>query len=181
MAATLTKFNIKYSQNDIDQWKGRAKKEVFQQYIMHEGLLNIINQDFISNLGSRYKEDPNVTFDENIRIFFNDMRARGKYIALNTGYSRETADILINRFNLYDCVDFTITSDEVPKSRPEPHMINQIMKVFNVKPEECLVVGDTKNDVLAGKNAGTLTAIINKNSYGANYVISNVLDIKQLI
>ena len=41
--------------------------------------------------------------------------------------------------------------------KPDPAVILDILKKHNVKPEECLYIGDTKTDMQTGKNAGAFT------------------------
>lgn len=38
--------------------------------------------------------------------------------------------------------------------KPEPGMILQAIDEFNINPEESVLIGDKKSDILAGKNAG---------------------------
>jgi len=38
--------------------------------------------------------------------------------------------------------------------KPEPGMILQAIDEYNINPEESVLIGDKKSDILAGKNAG---------------------------
>lgn len=38
--------------------------------------------------------------------------------------------------------------------KPNPGMINKYMKIYNIKKENCLMVGDREEDMLCAKNAG---------------------------
>lgn len=40
------------------------------------------------------------------------------------------------------------------QSKPDPAMLHYIMKKFNVKANECLMIGDTTTDIIFSKNAG---------------------------
>jgi phosphoglycolate phosphatase len=44
--------------------------------------------------------------------------------------------------------------DSVPRKKPFPDPILQAAKELGVKPSDCVVVGDTENDVRAAKEAG---------------------------
>jgi hypothetical protein len=39
------------------------------------------------------------------------------------------------------------------------------MELMQVKPENCLAVGDREYDVIAGKKAGSLTALVLRDSF----------------
>lgn len=63
--------------------------------------------------------------------------------------------------------------------KPKPGMILNASKDYNVDLNESYMIGDYKNDVLCGKNAGCKTAIIDKdlkNDYDANIVGKSLLD-----
>ena len=63
--------------------------------------------------------------------------------------------------------------------KPKPGMILNASKDYNIDLEESYMIGDYKNDVLCGKNAGCKTAIIDKdlkNEYDANIVGKSLLD-----
>ncbi|HSA83917.1 MAG TPA: HAD family hydrolase [Patescibacteria group bacterium] len=46
------------------------------------------------------------------------------------------------------------------KGKPHPYMLELIMKTQNIKPEETIMVGDAKNDVLMAQNAGIETVVV---------------------
>jgi len=47
--------------------------------------------------------------------------------------------------------------DSVPRKKPAPDPILRAASALGVQPTECAVVGDTENDVRAGKSAGART------------------------
>ncbi len=50
--------------------------------------------------------------------------------------------------------DFVLAGDIVSKKKPDPEIYNLALSKTNFKPEECLVIEDSRNGVLAGKAAG---------------------------
>lgn len=63
--------------------------------------------------------------------------------------------------------------------KPKPGMILNASKDYNIDLEQSYMIGDHKNDILCGKNAGCKTAIIDKdlkNEYDANIVGKSLLD-----
>jgi phosphonatase-like hydrolase len=78
-------------------------------------------------------------------------------VALNTGFSRDIAQTLIDRLNWErdELIDASVTSDEVDRGRPHPDMIRRLMLKLGVSdPRRVAKVGDTPADLLEGKNAG---------------------------
>jgi len=96
---------------------------------------------------------------------------------------RESVEIVIDRFGLE--LDFVITREDAkPKPSPEPVLL--ALKLAGSKPERSIVIGDYKFDLIAGRRAGTKTALVlnerNKGfSYLADYVLYSLKDIEKLL
>lgn len=50
--------------------------------------------------------------------------------------------------------DFVLAGDIVKKKKPDPAIYNLALEKTGLKPDECMVVEDSRNGVLAGKAAG---------------------------
>lgn len=55
---------------------------------------------------------------------------------------------------IYHCPHHPDFTGECNCRKPKPGMIVQAIDEFNLNPHECVLIGDTKRDILAGKNAG---------------------------
>ena len=85
-----------------------------------------------------------------------------------------------------DFIDGYISSESVPHGRPEPFMIQELMKRFNITdPKQVVKVGDSKNDILEGINAGCLKSVgvlsgaeseENLKKVGADVILNSVMD-----
>jgi phosphoglycolate phosphatase len=52
------------------------------------------------------------------------------------------------------------TATDTPLPKPSPIALLQCAKIFGLKIEECLIAGDSINDIIAGKAAGTGTVAL---------------------
>lgn len=126
-------------------------------------LTDAIFEDFKQRLDQIYLEDPSVTEKPGISTLFEKLQEMGIRVALNTGYARPQANILIERLDWGKRIDDSITSDEVAHGRPQPDMIHALMKRAGVKhSSEVIKVGDTVNDVREGRKAecGLVVAVL---------------------
>lgn len=57
-----------------------------------------------------------------------------------------------------------LAGDVVSKKKPDPEIYNLAVKRLSVKPDECVVVEDTRNGLLAAKAAG-MRCVITTNGY----------------
>ncbi len=96
---------------------------------------------------------------------------------------RESVEIVINRFGLD--VDFVITREDAkPKPSPEPILL--ALKLARSKPDTAVVVGDYEFDLIAGRKAGTKTALLlnerNREFINlADYVLKSLKEIEKLL
>lgn len=60
--------------------------------------------------------------------------------------------------------------------KPKPGLFFRAAKDFNIDLSESWMVGDGKNDVLAGKNAGCKTALIGLEDFGQDMTVCNLGD-----
>jgi phosphonatase-like hydrolase len=88
---------------------------------------------------------------------FDFLKQNNIKIALNTGFYREVADQIFQKLHWQqgNPFDFSITSDEVIKGRPEPFMIQKAMEKFGITdPKQVAKIGDTPSDLQEGRAAG---------------------------
>lgn len=90
------------------------------------------------------------------REMIDTMRSRGVKVALNTGFDRETTDLLLDALHWREgVVDAVVCGDEVPLGRPAPYMIFRCVEAIGVVDVRRVAnAGDTVFDLQAGHNAG---------------------------
>ena len=81
----------------------------------------------------------------------------GKSLAVVTSETSTLSDYALETFNLRNYFDALVTSDHVLKRKPDPEGIHLALRKIQLSPQECMLVGDSAADILAGKNAGLLT------------------------
>ncbi|MCQ9634424.1 HAD-IA family hydrolase [Chryseobacterium sp. WG14] len=115
-----------------------------------------IFENFSEKLKEAYR-DLDVKPINGTENFLLTMKAQNKKVVLNTGYTAEIAQQLLDKLQWKENVHFDalITADDVSESRPSPEMINLAMKKFNItEPKKVLKAGDSVIDIEEGKNAG---------------------------
>jgi phosphonatase-like hydrolase len=116
-----------------------------------------IHADFVSRMTRHYKQDPSVAEVPGSRLVFETLHAAGIKVALNSGFGRETAQVIIDRLGWAEdgLIDASVTSDEVSRGRPHPDMIRRLMAMLGIQDSRRVAkVGDTPVDLEEGTNAG---------------------------
>lgn len=116
-----------------------------------------IHADFVREMLAYYESSPDVKPAPAAEETIGALKSEGIVIALNTGFSREIADIILRRLQWKErqLIDDYIASDEVPHGRPDPAMIRELMRRNDIADAgEVVKIGDTEVDIREGQNAG---------------------------
>lgn len=111
-----------------------------------------------------YATDGSVRAEEGAVETFRWLRKRRVKVALDTGFDRKITDTILARlgWTVPEVLDATVTSDEVPRGRPAPDLIERAMKLTGVgDPARVAKVGDTPSDIEEGRAArcGVVVAV----------------------
>jgi phosphonatase-like hydrolase len=83
------------------------------------------------------------------------LKQRSIKLALNTGFDRDIAQLLIDALQWNGVADALVCGDDVKVGRPAPYMIFRSMELTGItNVREVLVVGDTVSDLQSAHNAG---------------------------
>lgn len=148
---------------DIKPLMGYKKETAIQRMlekkeVEYDGeLIEEIHADFIDEMLDFYEYSSEVKPAPGAEEVFMQLKEKSIYIALNTGFPREIADVIIDRFQWKEkgLIDDYIASDEVEEGRPTPYMIKELMQRAGVDDAALVAkIGDTEVDVNEGRNAG---------------------------
>lgn len=120
----------------------------------------------LGNLYRRHyvaRQDEVVLF-EGALAMLQALKARNHWLAVATGKSRSGLNEGLESIQLRGVFDSSRTADETA-SKPDPQMLNELMREFGVDPERTLMIGDTTHDLEMARNAGTACVGV---SYGAH-------------
>jgi phosphoglycolate phosphatase len=85
-------------------------------------------------------------------------RLQGKFpMAVVTARDEKGTMRFLQQFDLAQYFDVVVTGQSAEHTKPYPDPILFAAQKMNVKPEECLMIGDTTVDMRAGKSAGAQT------------------------
>lgn len=147
---------------------------------------------FKVNLATAYNKDTLSEF-EGMSELFEQLKASGRKVVLNTGYDAKTANkiLTILEWSVGDQVDALVTADDVENGRPGPDMITLAMKQFNIEnSQQVLKAGDSGIDIEEGNNAGcglvlgVLSGAQNEQQlvkYSPDTILDKLTDLKELI
>ena len=156
-------------------------------------LVSKIHKEFVKQMIEYYKSAPGIEPLPNVEETFAALRANGVQVGINTGFSRDIADTIVNRLQWVEkgLIDHVVGSDEVEQGRPFPFMIRKMMLDGGIaKTREVAKVGDTEVDVREGQNAGckyvigVTTGIFTREqleTYNPTHIIDDIAQVIDII
>lgn len=150
-----------------------------------------IHLEFVESMLRFYRESSEIEPLPHVEQTFIALREAGVKIALNTGFSRDIAEVIVARLGWASKIDMLVASDEVAHGRPYPDMIQKVMDKLDIaSPLMVAKVGDTEVDINEAKNAGCAFAIgVTTGAftreellpYGPTHVIDDIAEIMNII
>lgn len=80
-------------------------------------------------------------------------------LALVSSSSRKLLEKGLSLYGLEKYFSSIISGDDVTKHKPDPEAFIQTFEAMNAVPEETLIIGDAKTDILVGKTTKTITCL----------------------
>lgn len=156
-------YGFSINEEDVKPLMGYKKPVAIQIMLeklgaeFDEELVNDIHDEFEVAMLDHYEYSPDVKAMPGAEKIMQELKEKGIRIALNTGFSKSIADTIMSRLQWMEkgLVDDYIASDEVEEGRPQPFMIQTLMKRAGIDDaNEVIKIGDTKVDINEGRNAG---------------------------
>ncbi len=183
---TLEKYYpSKYQREDVLPFLGPTLHEAFGS----------INPDLVEEMVLEYRAFNIANHDELVTEFagvfetMQSLKDKGYKLGIVT---TKRHDVTLKGLRLMDLERFfevVVTYDHVSKTKPDPEPIFKALEQLDSTPEETMMVGDNYHDILAGKNAGTVTAgcawsIKGRDyiaKYEPDYILENMADLLTIL
>lgn len=88
------------------------------------------------------------------------LKDKGIRVALVTNKQRSLTVEFLQSRGLENLFDTVVAGDDCPNNKPAPDMLIRAMTEMNVCASETVMVGDSRNDALAGRAAGVSVALV---------------------
>ncbi|MBB5647277.1 HAD family hydrolase [Pedobacter cryoconitis] len=166
LQAALAKHGYAIDLVQINPLMGYEKNLAIRQLLQMHGLaaetittqlISTIHTDFVQQMLNFYTSGPVIEPLPNVEETLKALREQGVSVGINTGFSKDIADAIINRLQWREkgIIDYLIGSDEVELGRLHPLMIQRLMQQAGITdPLQVLKAGDTEVDIHEGQNAG---------------------------
>ncbi len=102
----------------------------------------------------------------------------------NVGY----AEIILKKFGMIDLFDLIVTAEDFVSSKPDPEIFLLAAKKMGVGVGDCIVVEDSRNGILAAKNANMKVVGIRNSKFEthqnlslADFILNNLAELEEVV
>jgi len=110
-------------------------------------------KDFIELYRTNYAKEPlqGTAIFPLVKETLNNLRTKGYRFILVTGKHIDNARLIMKQLKLENYFEFIQGWEEELKAKPDPDILIKAIKKSGVKNDDCIMIGDTYVDILAGK------------------------------
>ncbi len=113
-----------------------------------------------------YRDWHRERFLEMIRLFpgveevIREVKARGFKTGISSSRLRITLEQGLNKYDLGKYFDVVVAVEDTENPKPAPDIALKTLELLDSKPENAIMVGDSRLDILCARNAGVPSVLV---------------------
>lgn len=150
-------LNIEVSPEMYASFTGNSTKNIFEklkaQFKLNEDVTTLVEtKRNLFNDAFDSKED--LFLLDGVEDLIKDLHTNGIQLVLGSSSAKVTINRIFNRFNLHQYFAHIVSGEDFPKSKPHPAIFQHAAHLAQTPVENCIVIEDSTNGILAAKAAG---------------------------
>ncbi len=101
-----------------------------------------------------YYKNNGIKLIDNVTNLIEEFRSQNLKIALATSAAHERMQVTVDLLNLEKYFEVIVTSKFIKNAKPDPEIFLYACNSLNAEPDNCLVIEDSRNGIIAAKKAG---------------------------
>lgn len=150
-------LNIEVSPEMYASFTGNSTKNIFEklkaQFNLEQDVPTLVEtKRSLFNEAFDSKED--LYLLDGVEELIKDLHSNGIQLVLGSSSAKVTINRIFNRFNLHPYFTHIVSGEDFPKSKPHPAIFQHAAHLAETPVENCVVIEDSTNGILAAKAAG---------------------------
>ncbi len=150
-------LNITVSDEIYSSFTGNSTRNVFQKVkelfqLDYEVEELILRKRYLFN--DAFDSKPDLFLIDGVEDLIKDLFANGIQLIVPSSASKSTINRVFTRFNLHQYFSHIVSGEDFPKSKPHPAIFEHAASLSVHPKENCIVIEDSTNGVIAAKGAG---------------------------
>lgn len=150
-------LNIEVTPEMYASFTGNSTKNIFERLKIQFNLAEEVNalvetKRNLFNDAFDSKED--LYLLDGVEDLIKDLYDNGMQLVLASSSATVTINRIFNRFGLHKYFTHIVSGEDFPKSKPHPAIFLRAAELANTPVENCIVIEDSTNGIMAAKAAG---------------------------
>lgn len=150
-------LNIDVSPELYASFTGNSTKNIYEklktQFELPQDVQDLVEtKRLLFNDAFDSKED--LYLLEGVLDLIQDLHQNGMQLVLGSSSAKVTIDRIFKRFDLHQYFSHIVSGEDFPQSKPNPAIFQFAAQVSNTEVNQCIVIEDSTNGVLAANAAG---------------------------
>lgn len=183
---TMKDFGCSISKEELNKYVGTTNEYMFtdikNKYKLDKSVEEIIN--YRTEIVKRKVIESDLAPIEGIVDLLKDLKDKNILAAIASSSPRDFIEVVVSKFGIKDYFSCILSGEEVENGKPAPDIYLETAKKLGIAPEEGVVIEDSKNGVIAAKEAGMKCIGFKNINSGeqdlskADCIVNSILDVK---
>ncbi|MBK5242249.1 HAD family phosphatase [Clostridium sp.] len=178
---TYKKLSIEVTGDEHHSFVGSTSHYMWEtlknKYKLKQTLEELIEYDRSTYFKYLNSEECEITLIDGVKELIEDLHEKGIKLAIASSSPLNVILVIAKKFQIEEYFEVFVTGDYVERSKPEPDIFLFASEKLGVSPENCVVIEDSHNGVLAAKKAGMKCVGINSDATGSQDISMADLEI----
>lgn len=145
------------TQEDVRSWVGNGSVKLIERALTQleqntPEKVQALHQQFLISYEQFLCEQSQLYPD--VMDVLTNLHKQGKTLVLLTNKPIQFVPDLLSKFNIAHLFSLVLGGDSLPEKKPHPLPLQHIMETLNVSPQQCLMIGDSRSDIVCAQQAG---------------------------
>jgi len=144
------------AQDKVREWVGNGSLKLAERTLSH---LNLLSEENLSALHKQFLISyQNYLCVESVlypsvKSILDELKAQNKSLVVLTNKPMQFVPELLSKLGIAEYFDWVLGGDSFDKKKPDPLPMLKILAHFDIKSEKCLMVGDSRSDIVCAQQA----------------------------
>ncbi len=153
----LEKYNASYSMEQLRPLIGKPLKRIIERKVGSENLAKQLRMKYREIYVKNYLEETKIY--DGVKELLIELRKRKIKTGIITSKLGDVTRSFLKDLKISHLFDVVVGEGDA-EMKPSPAPVIHACKTLKEKTENCIMVGDSEDDIIAGKNAGAKTIAV---------------------
>lgn len=150
-------LNIEITPEIYASFTGNSTKNIFEKlkaYFNLEQDVQTLVETKRNLFNDAFEKKEDLYLLDGVEDLIKELHQKGMQLVLASSSAKVTINRIFNRFDLHQYFTHIVSGEDFPKSKPHPAIFEHAAFLSGNPRENCIVIEDSTNGILAAKAAG---------------------------